>query len=101
MTAEDRQHTIPLTPDARVQAVEGHITSQLAGEAVILDLETSVYYGLDDTGARIWSLIQEETTVRALCDELLQAYEVTEEQCTHEVLQLLATLRDRYLINVR
>ncbi len=40
-------------------ASSDQISSDLLGEAVILDLKQGVYHGLDATGARIWNLLQD------------------------------------------
>lgn len=46
---------------------------KVAGEAVILDVDTAVYYSLDGAGLRIWELIEKRTPVdrihRTLCEE--------------------------------
>jgi len=37
-----------------VVATKTKVSSDLGGEAVILDLKSGVYYGLNDVGTRIW-----------------------------------------------
>jgi len=89
-----------LTLDASVVATPDQVSSELADEAIILDLESGTYFGLDATGARIWQLIQEETTVEAVRDQLLQEYEVSAERCERDLLDLLQELREHGLIQV-
>ncbi len=38
----------------------------LGAEAVVLDLESGIYYGLDEVGLRMWKLLQEHGDVRAV-----------------------------------
>jgi len=65
-----------------IVAVAGdQISSDLAGEAVILNLKEGVYYGLDDVGARIWNLIQEPQSVEQVCDRIFEEYDVSAGQC--------------------
>lgn len=42
-----------------VVAVGEQISSNLGGEAVILNLKTGVYHGLNQVGTQIWNLIQQ------------------------------------------
>src|SRR6266851_3148762 len=59
-----------------IVACEGHISCDLAGEAVVLDFKSGMYYGLDEVGASIWKLIAEPRTVGEICDALVAEYEV-------------------------
>jgi hypothetical protein len=38
---------------------------EVGGEAVLLDLKSESYFGLDDVGMRIWQLLQEQGSLRA------------------------------------
>ena len=80
---------------------QNQISSDLAGEAVILDLKLGTYYGLNSIGARIWWLIQEPTTVKDICSILSEEYEVDSERCETDVLSLLEQLEANHLIQVR
>jgi len=44
----------------------------ILAEAVILDLKSGVYYGLNDVGTRIWHLIQEPKTLNEIQDAILE-----------------------------
>jgi len=84
-----------------VVATKDQVCSDLAGEAVILDLKSGVYYGLNEVGASIWNLIQEPRTVNEIQDAILAEYEVEPEQCARDILALLQQLADEGLIKVR
>jgi hypothetical protein len=60
-------------PKRFVRVPSAVLSRDLQGEAVLLQLETGEYFGLDETGARIWQLIVEkgnlEAVEAALCDE--------------------------------
>lgn len=84
-----------------VVAVEAQVSCELDSEVVILDLEGGIYYGLNSVGAHIWRLIQEPATVSAVCEALLQAYDVEPERCLAEVLALLDDLLAHGLIELR
>jgi hypothetical protein len=83
-----------------VVPAKDQVSSDLAGEAVILDLKNGVYHGLDPTGARIWSLIQERKPVSAVRDAIMAEYEVAAEVCEPDILALLQQLVDKGLAEI-
>lgn len=91
---------LALTNDSRVSAAEEQMTSELAGEAVILNLKTGIYFGLDPVGARIWNLIQEPKSFRELMTVLLAEYEVAPGRLEADVRALLVKLNDNKLIEI-
>ena len=56
------------------------VSSELAGEVVIMNLRRGVYHGLEATGARVWQLIQEPRKVSEIRDALLAEYDVEARQ---------------------
>lgn len=79
--------SIPL--HATVVASEKQVSCDLATEAVILNLEDGVYYGLNSVACRVWEMIKEPITVRQIRDSLLLEYEIEEATCTRDLLELL------------
>jgi hypothetical protein len=89
-----------ITTSSTVVAAPDQVSSDLAGEAVILNLATGMYYGLDEVGARVWSLLQQPCAVEALRDAILAEYEVEPERCEQDLLALLADLQAAKLVEV-
>ena len=89
-----------VTEYASVVARQEQVSSDLAGETVILDLKSGVYYGLNSVGASIWNLIQEPKTVNEVREALLAKYKVEPEQCDRDLLALLEQLEAEGLIEV-
>ena len=90
-----------LTLLAEVVAVRGQISCDLEGEAVILHLDEGVYYGLNEVGAKVWTLLQTPRTVSTIRDALMQHYDVQPDDCTRDLLDLLNRLMDWKLIELR
>lgn len=84
-----------------VVAVGEQISSDLGGEAVILNLKTGVYHGLNQVGTQIWNLIQQPQRVEKIKQVLLQEYEVEAEVCMSDLLELLNNLKTTGLVEVR
>ncbi|MGJ5673904.1 MAG: PqqD family peptide modification chaperone [Nostochopsis sp.] len=77
------------------------ISSDLGGEAVILNLKSGMYHGLNEVGARIWNLIQTPKTVKDIKGVILVEYEVEAEQCDRDLLALLEEFLAAELINIQ
>ena len=90
-----------LAKTSTVVPTKDQVWCELAGEAVLLNLTSGVYYGLNSVGARVWSLIQEPKTVGAVLDALLEEYDVDPGRCESDLFALLHELVDRGLIVVQ
>jgi hypothetical protein len=68
------------------------------GEAIIINLATSIYYSMDGVGSRIWELLTAgrgvESIIASLCDE----YDVSEQKCRTDVCSLIEKLEGEKLI---
>ena len=93
----DRQITLK----SIVSVSKSQTSSELLGEIVILELESGVYYGLNETGSRIWSLIQQSKTVAEIRNTLLAEYEIDSESCTRYVVNLIEDLNAKNLVVVK
>lgn len=90
-----------ISQDSLVVVSQDQVSSDLAGESVILNLKNGTYYGLNELGSVIWEFIQEPKTVAAICDSILQEYEVDAETCESSVQALLSDLVDAQLVEIR
>lgn len=90
-----------ILPTAIVSQSQGQISSELSGEAVILNLDSGVYYGLNEVGARIWELTQQPCSFERILQALLEEYDVPTEACTQDLTQVLTELQAAQLIEIR
>ena len=90
-----------ISKSSTIVAAKDQVSCDLAGEAVILNLKSGVYYGLNPVGARVWSLIQEPRTVGAVLEALLEEYEVDPGRCEGDLLLLLDELIGRDLLEIK
>ncbi len=92
---------ITISLGSSVAAAKDQVSSDLGGEVAILNLKAGTYYGLDDVGARVWSLIQEKPmTVGEVRDIIVSEYEVEPDCCERDLLALFQGLSDEGLIEV-
>ena len=87
--------------DTVVVASHDQVSSDLAGETVLLSMKTAHYYGLADVGARIWSLVQNPLPVSEICDMIVREYQVPRAQCETDVVRFLEELVTHGLVEVR
>ena len=83
-----------------VSSVQDQVSANLSNEAVILNLKTGVYFGLNPVGAFIWTLIQKPVSILSIRDKVLEEYDVDPERCEREILDLMQQLVDAGLIEV-
>jgi hypothetical protein len=90
-----------IAPDVTVVVSPNQVSTSLGNEAVILGADAGQYFGLNEVGARIWELVQEPVLVSAICAAVCAEYEVAEDECERDVLELLGQLRAKGLLDVR
>src|SRR5690349_6593165 len=90
-----------LSSNSIVVASREQVSSDLSGEAVILDLKGGMYYGLNAVGSLIWKLIQEPRSVGELRDAVMDEYAVESGQCEHDLTTLLRELVSAGLVEVQ
>jgi hypothetical protein len=93
--------TAGLTLDSRVEPAEELLSSELDGEAVILDLTSGVYFGLNGVGARVWELLGEARDLRAVRDTLIDEFEVEPGRCEADLIELVGRMVSGGLVRVR
>jgi hypothetical protein len=72
----------------------------LDNEAVFLNLETEKYFGLDQTGTRMWQLLTASPSIDGAFHELLDEYDVAPELLRSNLMELLIRLVDHGLLQI-
>lgn len=90
-----------LTTSSTVVQSTDVVACELAGEMALLHFETGIYYGLDETGSSVWSLIQSPKSVQEVLASVMEEYDVDRDRCKEDVLALLQNLADERLVEMR
>ena len=69
-------------------------------ESVLLNIETERYFGLDETGTRMWQLVTGSPNIDAAYQELLAEFDVEPELLRSNLMELLSRLVDSGLLQV-
>jgi hypothetical protein len=70
----------------------------LGDEAVILNLATNQYFGLNSVGTRLWQLIAEHGSEEKVIEAFLAEYEVEERQLRQDLADLIQQLMQKGLV---
>lgn len=62
--------------DEIVMVPESVLSRELEGETVILNLDTGIYFGLNQMGTAMWTLVRDRGSVREAYGALLSEYDV-------------------------
>ena len=87
-----------MSPTPGITVSEDILTAHLAGEAVLLDMDTKNYYRLNATAAEVWKGLEKGLDREAILAGLLERYDVDEATAMAEVDALVEALRDRRLV---
>lgn len=84
-----------------VVCTDENLSCDLKGEAVVLNTQSGIYFGLNALGARIWELIQKPAKVSFVRAELVKEFDVHPIDCEADLLSFLKQLQANALIRVQ
>jgi len=71
---------------------------ELGGETVLLNLRTGVYYGLNETGAAMWSQLVECRDPARVLAALARDYAIAPDRLARDLKELIAALTEKGLL---
>jgi hypothetical protein len=89
-----------ITLDMRVVVSPEVMLQDLGGEAVLLDLKSESYFGLDAVGTRIWHLVEKDGHLEVVHATLLDEYDVDAARLEHDLKELIGRLAATGLVTV-
>ena len=89
-----------LEPQMQVHRIGDVLDVDMDGELVMMNIEQGRYFGLNQTGTRIWALLAQPVVISDLCDKLMAEFSVPQKQCEQEVISYLENLLTRGLLQV-
>ncbi len=80
------------------------VTRSIAGETIIVPDRSGVsdleyVYTLNEVGSRIWALLDEGTPVSRIVGTICAEYDVTPEQASQDIAEVLRSLEEAALIH--
>lgn len=76
------------------------LISNLQEESVILNLNSERYFGLDDVGTRMLSVLAESNTIEAAYERLRAEYDVDPQLLRNDLTSLIENLLQQGLVTI-
>ena len=84
----------------RVRVPDDVLISNLQEESVILNLDSERYFGLNDVGTQILTLLNTSDSIEAAYETLAQEYDVDEEVLRKDLLTLVENLLEQGIVQI-
>jgi len=85
----------------RIVASENVLVRELAGESVLLHLDSESYFGLDEVGTGMWEALTAHASVDAAFQALLETYDVQPAELRGDLERFVDQLAQAGLVDVR
>ena len=76
------------------------LISNVQGESVLLNLNSERYFGLDEVGTRMLSVLTTSNSIQTAYEALLEEYDVENEALRRDLADLIDRLVDQGLLEV-
>jgi hypothetical protein len=76
------------------------LSREVSGETVLLNLDSGVYFGLDEIGTDIWRLLRGGASLAETAAELLATYDVERRVLEDDLVRLVDQLARSGLVKV-
>jgi hypothetical protein len=91
---------MPYSFSARVTSAPDVIFQAVGDEAVLLNMKTTIYLGLNPVGARMWTTLMGADSIQAAFDSLLTEFDVPEDRLRQDLEDFLKKLTEYALIAI-
>ena len=89
---------VSVTPASVLTRSDDVLHQEVGGEAVLLDLASEQYFGLDPVGTRIWTLLDGSTSLEQVHAKLCAEYDADPTRIASDVMTLVQALLDAGLV---
>jgi hypothetical protein len=92
--------SMAISSSSRIRVSEGTLFRELQGEAVLLNLASESYFGLDEVGTRIWTVLVSAESIHAAYESLLVEYDVAPERLWADLEVFVGKLVENGLVEI-
>ncbi len=90
-----------LNQQSVVSRSDNQVSADMQGEVALMSITNGKYYSLNETGARIWSLIEKPASISDVCKTIHEEFDVDQSTCQTAVLSVISSLADEGLVEVQ
>lgn len=76
------------------------LTTEVDDEAVMLDAEAGLYFGLNEVGTLIWKELEEPRSIAELQEAVLAKFDIEPDQCSQDLGEFLTDCFEADLIEI-
>lgn len=87
--------------DRSVRVPKDVVFRELDGEAVILNLASGMYFGLDPIGTRVWQLVTEHESLRAVWQAMQREFDAPDHTLASDLITFIDELSAKGLVAVQ
>lgn len=91
---------LPISFSDRVRLPDDVLISNLQEESVILNLNSERYFGLDNVGTRMLSVLSESNSIENAYEQLLAEYDVDPQALRQDLSSLIENLVQQGLVQI-
>jgi len=91
---------MPISFTDRIRVPDDVLISRLQEESVLLNLDNERYYGLDDVGTRMLSVLSSSDSVQLAWERLTDEYDVDREVLRQDLIYLIEKLLEQGLVEI-
>lgn len=83
-------------------AIPSTVMLQIVDEETLLfDSSTELFFTLNEVGTVMWEIMSENNTLRAVYDELIEAFDIESEQLAADIEIFASSLAEQGLLTVK
>ena len=86
--------------DQKLGPTKDTLINVIEGESVILNIKSESYFGLDQVGTRMWTLLTTSDSIQSAFEKLLDEYDVSADRLRADLSELVDKLLARGLLEV-
>jgi hypothetical protein len=90
----------PITLNSEVSLSADALIQLTGNEAIVLDIAGERYYGLNEVGARLWTLLKADASLERSHAQLLEEFDVAPGELEADLIAIVGRLRDAGLATV-
>ncbi len=83
-----------------VRVSDDAVFREIDGEAVVLNLASGIYFGLNAVGTRVWQLIEQHGALEAVRGALMTEFDVEADVAGRDLTNLVSELAAKGLVEV-
>jgi len=86
--------------DQKLAPTDDTLINVIEGESVLLNLKSESYFGLDQVGTRMWTLLTTSDSIQSAFEALLDEYDVGADKLRKDIQEFIEKLIANGLVEV-